>query len=235
MVDYLIESDSSDLQEMSMLRGQDLKNALADATPVEVADPDVLAGPFAHVVVDEAQELTDAQWAMILRRCPSRSLTIVGDRAQAAHGFTESWQQRLARIGLERVEHASLSINYRTPVEIMEHAAPVIREALPDANVPTSIRESGMPVRYGLVEELEAILETWLRENEEGTACVIGHPTYQSSDRVLSLTPMLAKGLESDLVVLIDPAAFGEGARGAVARYVSMTRATRELVILGER
>src|SRR5699024_8183826 len=160
---------------------------------------------------------------------------IVGDRAQAAHGFPESWQQRLARMGMDRVEHASLSINYRTPVEIMEHAAPVIREALPDANVPTSIRESGTPVRYGLVEELEATLETWLRENEDGTACVIGRPTYQSGDRVLSLTPMLAKGLEFDLVVLIDPAAFGEGVRGAVARYVSMTRATRELVILSGR
>jgi len=235
MVDYLIASDSSDMKEMSMLRGQDLRNALADATPVEVASPDVLAGPFAHVVVDEAQELSEAQWAMILRRCPSRSITIVGDRAQAAHGFPESWQQRLARMGMDRVEHASLSINYRTPVEIMEHAAPVIREALPDANVPTSIRESGTPVRYGLVEELEATLETWLRENEDGTACVIGRPTYQSGDRVLSLTPMLAKGLEFDLVVLIDPAAFGEGVRGAVARYVSMTRATRELVILSGR
>src|SRR5690625_2603678 len=94
MGDYLIESDSSDLREMSMLRGQDLRNALAASTPVEVAAPDVLAGPFAHVVVDEAQELTDAQWAMILRRCPSRSLTLVGDRAQATAGFTESWRQR---------------------------------------------------------------------------------------------------------------------------------------------
>src|SRR5699024_879399 len=82
------------------------------------------AGPFAHVVVDEAQELTDAQWAMILRRCPSRSLTLVGDRAQATAGFTESWRQRLERNGLDRIEHATLSINYRTPVEIMEHAAP---------------------------------------------------------------------------------------------------------------
>ena len=59
------------------------------------ADPDLLAGPFAHIVVDEAQELTDAEWQMLLLRCPSRSFTIVGDRAQARHGFTESWQERL--------------------------------------------------------------------------------------------------------------------------------------------
>ena len=235
MVDYLIESDSSDLQEMSMLRGQDLRNALADSTPVEVAAPDVLAGPFAHVVVDEAQELTDAQWAMILRRCPSRSLTLVGDRAQATAGFTESWRQRLERNGLDRIEHATLSINYRTPVEIMEHAAPVIRDVLPDANLPTSIRESGSPVRSGQIDQLETILASWLAEHEEGTACVIGHPTRHSSPRVSVLTPELAKGLEFDLVVLVDPAAFGEGIRAATARYVSMTRATRELVVLGEQ
>lgn len=218
-----------------MLRGQDLQNALADSTSVEVADPDVLDGPFAHVVVDEAQELTDAQWAMILRRCPSRSLTLVGDRAQSAAGFTETWQQRLERNGLARIEHATLSVNYRTPVEIMEHAAPVIRQALPDANVPTSIRESGIPVRSGRIDQLETTLESWLAEHEEGTACVIGYPAWPSSPRVSALTPELAKGLEFDLVVLVDPAAFGQRAQAAVARYVSMTRATRELVILGEQ
>ena len=110
-------------------------------------DPDLLAGPFAHVVVDEAQELTDAEWQMLLRRCPSRSFTIVGDRAQARHGFAESWQERLERVGLDQVELASLSINYRTPEEVMAEAEPVIRAALPDANVPTSIRSSGVPVR----------------------------------------------------------------------------------------
>ncbi|WP_193106870.1 RNA polymerase recycling motor ATPase HelR [Brachybacterium sp. FME24] len=232
LVDYLIESDSSDMQEMSMLRGEDLRGALAENTAVEIADPDVLAGPFAHVVVDEAQELTDAQWAMILRRCPSRSLTLVGDRAQAAHGFSESWTQRLARVGLDRVERSTLSINYRTPAEIMERAAPVIRAALPDANVPTSIRESGLPVRHGALEELDGILEQWLVAHEEGTACVIGHPRFEATQRVRALTPQLAKGLEFDLVVLVDPESFGDGIEGAVARYVSMTRSTRELVVL---
>ena len=95
------------------------------------ADPDLLAGPFAHIVVDEAQELTDAEWQMLLLRCPSRSFTIVGDRAQARHGFTESWQERLARVGLDRIELASLSINYRTPEEVMAEAEPVIRAVLP--------------------------------------------------------------------------------------------------------
>ena len=134
---------------MSMLRGQDLQDALVDEAALPSADPDLLAGPFAHIVVDEAQELTDAEWQMLLLRCPSRSFTIVGDRAQARHGFTESWQERLERIGLDRINLASLSINYRTPEEVMAEAEPVIRAVLPDANVPTSIRSSGVPVVHG--------------------------------------------------------------------------------------
>ena len=101
IIDQLIETDDSEMAVMSMLRGQDLRDALVDEDALPSADPDRLAGPFAHVVVDEAQELTDAQWQMLLLRCPSRSFTIVGDRAQARHGFAESWTQRLERIGLD--------------------------------------------------------------------------------------------------------------------------------------
>jgi DNA helicase IV len=230
-LDDLIASDSSEMQELSMLRGADMQQALAATTPVEIPPPDALAGPFTHVVVDEAQELDDAQWAMILRRCPSRGLTLVGDRAQAAHGFTESWEQRLARVGIERTARSTLTLNYRTPAEIMEHAAPGIRAAVPDASVPTSIREAGLPVRQGRVRELGAVLADWLAAHEEGTAAVIG-AAAAPSPRVRSLTPELAKGLEFDLVVLVEPEALGDGVPGAVARYVSMTRATRELVVL---
>ena len=111
---------------------------------------------------------------MLLLRCPSRSLTIVGDRAQARHGFTESWQERLERIGLDRVNLASLSINYRTPEEVMAEAEPVIRAVLPDANVPTSIRSSDVPVVHGSVSDLGSILDTWLAAHADGIACVIG-------------------------------------------------------------
>jgi superfamily I DNA/RNA helicase len=195
-------------------------------------DPDPLAGPFAHIVVDEAQELTDAEWQMLLARCPSQSFTVVGDRAQARRGFPESWQQRLSRIGMHRVQLASLVINYRTPEEVMAAAEPVIRAALPDANVPTSIRSTGVPVRYGATGELSQVLEDWLATQEEGIACVIGGPDVASTSRVRALTPELAKGLEFDLVVLVDPQGFGTGIEGAVDRYVAMTRATQELVVL---
>lgn len=233
-LDELIDADSSEMQELSMLRGADMQEALAETTPLEIPPPDVLAGPFTHIVVDEAQELDDAQWAMIMRRCPSRSLTIVGDRAQAARAFTESWEQRLARAGIDRMTRSTLTLNYRTPAAVMEHAAAGIREAIPEATVPTSIRERGLPVRHGRVEELGAILDHWLGRHEEGTAAVIGGDGAPSSPRVQMLTPQLAKGLEFDLVVLVEPGSLGDGVQGAVARYVAMTRATQELVILTE-
>ncbi|MGR6912845.1 RNA polymerase recycling motor ATPase HelR [[Actinomadura] parvosata] len=232
VVDNLLEADDDGEGLVTMLRGEDLRNSLVDESVVPAADPDRLAGPFAHVVVDEAQELTDAEWQMLLLRCPSGSFTIVGDRAQARHGFTESWEDRLKRVGLDRITLASLGVNYRTPEEIMAEAEPVIRAALPDANVPTSIRSTGVPVVHGSASELGSILDAWLAEHADGTACVIGDPAFEERPRVRSLTPELSKGLEFDLVVLVDPDSFGEGIEGAVDRYVAMTRATRQLVIL---
>jgi DNA helicase IV len=235
VIDELIATDDSELLLMTTLRHQDLRDALVDEAALPTAESDLLAGPFAHIVVDEAQELTDAEWQMLLLRCPSGSFTIVGDRAQARHGFTESWEERLQRIGLDRVNLASLTINYRTPVEVMAEAEPVIRAVLPDANVPTSIRSTGVPVRRGSVDELDAIVDGWLAEHAEGIACVIGDPTVRTTERVRSLTPVLAKGLEFDLVVLVDPESFGAGIEGAVDRYVAMTRATQRLVVLTSR
>ena len=235
VVDDLIAADDSENLEMYMLRGDDMREKLVDGDALPAADPDVLAGPFAHVVVDEAQELTDAEWRMLLLRCPSRSFTVVGDRAQARHGFTESWEERLERVGLGAATVASLSINYRTPEEVMAAAEPVIRQALPDANVPASVRSSGIPVVHGETTQLSTILDNWQENNPEGVACVISSPdtiARTQQERVSWLTPELAKGLEFDLVVLIDPEEFGAGIEGAVDRYVAMTRDTRQLVIL---
>ncbi|MEU4798784.1 RNA polymerase recycling motor ATPase HelR [Streptomyces sp. NPDC023327] len=234
VMDSLLQNVEIDESEgaLGMLRGRDLQDSLIDESALPTAEPDLLAGPFAHIVVDEAQELTDAEWQMLLQRCPSRSLTVVGDRAQARHGFTESWQERLRRAGLGRVSVTSLSINYRTPAEVMAEAEPAIRAALPDANVPTSVRSAGVPVVHGRAADLEQVLDTWLAAHADGIACVIGAPGFRERPRVRSLTPELAKGLEFDLVVLVDPDAFGEGIAGAVDRYVAMTRATQQLVVL---
>ncbi|BDH12227.1 RNA polymerase recycling motor ATPase HelR [Streptomyces hygroscopicus] len=239
VIDGLLQNVLIDESEgaVGMLRGQDLQDTLVDESALPGTEPDLLSGPFAHIIVDEAQELTDAEWQMLLLRCPSRSFTIVGDRAQARHGFTESWQERLERVGLDRIDVASLSINYRTPEEVMAEAELVIRAELPDANVPTSIRSSGIPVVHGSVADLDTVLDTWLAAHADGIACVIGtgdidEGTFRATPRVRSLTPELSKGLEFDLVVLVDPEEFGKGVEGAVDRYVAMTRATQQLVIL---
>ncbi|NHN57195.1 AAA family ATPase [Calidifontibacter sp. DB0510] len=259
VIQDLMDADDSDLGLMKSLRHADLRDALVDPDALPTADPDLLAGPFAHIVVDEAQELTDAEWQMLLSRCPSGSFTVVGDRAQARHGFAESWQERLARAGLRRVEEATLSINYRTPTEVMEAAAPVIRAVLPDANVPTSVRSNGIAVTEGRIEDLAALLEAWLAEHE-GVACVVAAPGLErpdgvpgsagirgsnaalASDRVRWLSPQNVKGLEFDLVILLDPLSWGSGIEGAgiecagiegaVDRYVAMTRATQQLILL---
>jgi DNA helicase IV len=237
VVEHLIATDDSEMKVMSMLRVEDAQSVIVDEAALLSTDPDLLAGPFSHIVVDEAQELTDAEWQMVLQRCPSRSLTIVGDRAQARHGFTESWQERLERIGLDHVDLASLTINYRTPEEVMSEAEPVIRAVLPDANVPTSIRRSGVPVEHGSTSDLGSIVDEWLSEHDDGIACVVDASdiedgTFRTTSRVRSLRPELTKGLEFDLVVLVDPEAYGTGIEGAVDRYVAMTRATQRLVVL---
>ncbi len=236
VVEELLQLDD-DEGMIAQLRQDGIRDVLVDEAALPETGADLLAGPFAHVVVDEAQELTDAEWQMLLQRCPSRSFTIVGDRAQARHGFTESWEERLGRVGLDRIDLATLSINYRTPEEVMTEAEPVIRAVLPDANVPTSIRSSGVPVRHGSTAELGSILEAWTADHAEGVACVIATQaidpaTFRETARVRLLSPELSKGLEFDLVVLIDPAVFGEGIEGAVDRYVAMTRATQQLVVL---
>jgi DNA helicase IV len=217
---------------VTMLRHEGWADTLVDQAALPGTDRDPLAGPFAHIVVDEAQELTDAEWQMLLLRCPSRSFTIVGDRAQARHGFAESWRERLERVGFDQISQASLTINYRTPQEVMAEAEPVIRAVLPDANVPVSIRSTGVPVIHGPASDLGSILDAWLAAHADGIACVIGDPRFAATPRVRSLAPELSKGLEFDLVVLVDPETFGPGIEGAVDRYVAMTRATQRLVIL---
>jgi hypothetical protein len=103
--------------------------------------------------------------------------------------------------------------------------------------VPTSIRSTGVPVAHGSASDLGSILDTWLAAHAAGIACVIGVGDidvgeFRPTSRIRSLTPELSKGLEFDLVVLLDPESFGMGIEGAVDRYVAMTRATQQLVIL---
>ncbi len=232
VVSNLLEADDDPESPLPLLNRVSLRQSLMHDDAVPSAERDPLAGPFAHIIVDEAQELTDADWQMLLRRCPSRSFTIVGDRSQSRHGFPETWQQRLTRIGFGAVNQATLTINYRTPQEVMVAAEPVIKAVMPDANVPTSIRPGGVPVQEGTVTELPAVITDWRQTHPTGVACVIGMPSFPASERVASLSPVEVKGLEFDLVVMIEAGGFEDGYTGAVDRYVAMTRTTQQLVIL---
>ena len=232
VVEDLIAADDDGEGLVTALRQQDLRDALVDDAALPSTDPDLLAGPFRphrrgrgsgadrRGVADAAASLPVAELHDRRRPCagPARVL--------------ESWQERLERIGLHTINLATLSINYRTPEEVMAEAEPVIRAVFPDANVPISIRRSGVPVVHGSTSELRPILDTWLATHADGIACVIGDPTFKATSRVRSLTPETSKGLEFDLVVLVDPDAFGIGIEGTVDRYVAMTRATQQLVIL---
>ena len=235
VVEDLIAADDSELKQMTMLRGDDLRGALDNPSGREIPDADRLAGPFGHIIVDEAQELTDAQWHMLLDRCPSKSFTIVGDRAQARHGFSQSWDERMNELGLT-ISEVRLSINYRTPAEVMAAAEPVIRAVLPRANVPQSVRQSGNSVRCSRVDEVPSLVDSWLDSHREGTVCVItASPAswnFAEAERVSVMAPAEVKGLEFDLVIVVDPDTFGTGIQGGVDRYVSMTRATAELLIV---
>ena len=115
----------------------------------------------------------------------------------------------------------------------MAEAEPVIRAVLPDANVPTSIRQhrrGGAP-RLGLRAATPSSTTGWRRTPRASRASSATR-RFRATERVGSLTPVLAKGLEFDLVVLVDPQEFGDGIEGAVDRYVAMTRATQRLVVL---
>ena len=137
------------------------------------------------------------------------------------------------RIGLDQVNLASLSINYRTPEEVMAEAEPVIRAVLPDANVPTSIRSSGVPVVHGSVSDLGAILDTWLAAHADGIACVIGDRARSDGDVPRPVAdPRAVEGARVRPGRPRRPGGVRHGIEGAVDRYVAMTRATQQLVIL---
>ena len=114
----------------------------------------------------------------------------------------------------------------------MAEAEPVIRAVLPDANVPTSIRSTGVPVVHGSAAELRPVLDAWLAEHAEGIACVIGDPTFAATLAGPVADPGAGQGAGVRPGRARRPGAFGTGIEGAVDRYVAMTRATQQLVVL---
>lgn len=198
---------------------------------------------FTHIVVDEAQDLTGVEWQVLLWRCPSRSLTVVGDRAQCRQPFPESWQERMAAVGLPRARVLRLSINYRTPRELMVPAAAVITAARPDVSVPQAIRTDGRPLVLEQVgQDVDVVAAAVARATEllagAGTAGVVLHLDRHRAvpERVTCYAPEDLQGLEMDVVVVVEPAElWGDDEAAAPSLYVTLTRATQAVVVLHQR
>ncbi|WP_329059729.1 RNA polymerase recycling motor ATPase HelR [Amycolatopsis sp. NBC_01480] len=188
---------------------------------------------YRHVVVDEAQELSEMDWRALMRRCPSRSFTVVGDLAQrrSAAGAT-SWGAMLERYVPDRWVYRSLSVNYRTPAEIMAVAATLLAEFAPGAEPPESVRACGVQPwsRQVTGDELAEAIDEFVRDEagREGTSVVIGPPGVPGT-----IPASETKGLEFDAVLVVDPdRILADGPRGAAELYVALTRATQRLGVL---
>ncbi|MEP7023732.1 MAG: ATP-binding domain-containing protein [Actinomycetota bacterium] len=216
---------------------------------------------FGHVIVDEAQELSQMAWRMLMRRCPVRSMTIVGDVAQTGdQAGARSWDQVLGPYLQDRWRLAELTINYRTPSEIMAVAADVLAAIDPELELPRSVRESGSPPwhlqapngelagtlaaaaarmamltgkgRLGLIVPAGQLPELSKAVAAELPAATGGDdPELESPVVVLSVRQ--AKGLEFDSVLIADPAQIlADSPRGLNDLYVAMTRSTQRLGVV---
>ena len=196
---------------------------------------------YGHVVVDEAQELSEMQWQMVMRRCPSRSITAVGDidQTEAPHQHT-TWEEAVSAAFGERWAEARLTICYRTPSEVMALTGPVLQNAGSRNEPPRAVRASGIEPWERAVEErdleveaarvVEELAERW----EGGMVGVIAPlervPALREAlpgTAVLSATD--AKGLEWDATLLVDAPGIIAEPRGWNGLYVALTRCTQEL------
>ncbi|PJI99991.1 DNA helicase IV [Streptomyces sp. 2333.5] len=249
------EFEDRDDDDSEVLAAHDLVDAEALADRQEEADHRTAAEraaadrtwAFGHVIVDEAQELSAMAWRLLMRRCPIRSMTLVGDPAQTAEpGGCGSWESILEPYVGDRWHHVRLGVNYRTPTEIMDVAAQVPQSADSSFAPPRSIRSTGIrPWAQRTDDLVRAVAETVAREMPgEGRLAVIAPdsrcaalsaalpdasagPSPDLTRPVVVLGPRQAKGLEFDTVIVVEPAEFG-----ASDLYVALTRATQRLGVL---
>jgi hypothetical protein len=199
---------------------------------------------FSHIVVDEAQDLTGVEWQVLLWRCPSRSFTVVGDRAQSRAPFQESWVERMASVGLPRARVLRLSVSYRTPARLLAPAAAVILAARPDVQVPEAVRTDGRPLQLERLDDDADLVPAALARatallDGTGTAAIVLRPDRArpaAFDGVGWYAPEDLHGLEMDVVVVVEPAELWDDDRtSAPSLYVTLTRATQAVVVLHRR
>ncbi|WP_461170545.1 HelD family protein [Arthrobacter sp. Z1-15] len=216
---------------------------------------------FGHIVVDEAQELSAMQWRLLMRRCPLKSFTVVGDIAQtsSAAGAT-SWQQALTPFVGDRWTLEELTVNYRTPAQIAEAAVRMANAAGLVVSAPKAVREGrwapfiDQVPEGGLVTRLMEVLPEDLEALEGGLLAIIAEEHHLDAVRravgaeygrrlgtgaggmeqdIVVTSPREAKGLEFDGVVILEPEELLTAAAGKVGDlYVAMTRPTQRLRLI---
>lgn len=209
---------------------------------------------YAHILVDEGQDVTPMQWRMLRRRGPQSSWTIVGDPAQSSYPNPEETEQALRElIGRAPQRRFTLSTNYRSPSEVFNFASRVITKVFPDAALPHAVRSTGVEPKLaatdaeGLHDTLRELL-LGLAAKVSGTIGVICPPSRLSDvqlfvmrdprlaafeDRIIPVTALQAKGLEYDGVLVLSPDEIvAETPGGVRVLYVALTRATQQMVTL---
>ncbi len=216
---------------------------------------------FGHVIVDEAQELSEMAWRMLMRRCPAKSMTLVGDVAQTGDlAGTSSWQRVLQPFLADRWRLEQLTINYRAPAEVMAVAAEVLAGIDPALAPPRSVRETGVQpwgqqvAEAGFAEGLAELARQEAAQLDDGrlavivpeprlpelgaamTASVPGATVGEEPELgspVVVLSVAQAKGLEFDSVLVADPGQIlACSPRGLNDLYVALTRATQRLGVV---
>ncbi|MGW3496924.1 HelD family protein [Streptomyces sp. NPDC001020] len=206
---------------------------------------------YAHVIVDEAQDLTPMQWRMIGRRGRHATWTVVGDPAQSSWSDPdEAAEARDEALGTRPRRRFTLTVNYRNPAEIAELASKVLALAMPGSQAPSAVRSTGVEPRFSVVadtlgktvrEEAARLLD--LVDGTVGVVVAMNRREEASrwlaglGDRVVALGSLEAKGLEYDATIVVSPAEIAdESPAGLRVLYVALTRATQQLtVVSGER
>ncbi|MFC8272114.1 HelD family protein [Streptomyces sp. NPDC057271] len=204
---------------------------------------------YAHVIVDEAQDLTPMQWRMVGRRGRTATWTVVGDPAQSSWSTPdEAAQARDEALGSRPRRRFELTVNYRNPAEIAELAAKVLALAMPGKESPRAVRSTGVEPRFVAVRGKDDLAATVraeaqrLLERVDGTVGVVVAMNRREQaagwladlgDRVVALGSLEAKGLEYDATVVASPAEIAdESPAGLRVLYVALTRATQQLTVV---
>lgn len=203
-----------------------------------------------HVIVDEAQDLSPMQWRVIRRRCVGRSATIAGDLAQATSAWSpSSWDEVAKRAGFgETVDVSELRLGYRVPMPIMEYAGRLLPIAAPSVELPQSFRAGTDPVMHsvsktGVVDAAVSAAEGW--NEQPGSMALVCPPSMERAlqkavddsalgeGRVEVIVDHMAKGLEFDRVIMVEPHLIARGDVPGLRRlYICLTRATQELAVV---